>query len=63
MEAIQTRGFFTGYNEAVWVVILLQAAGGLVSCFTLRLRAAMRLLSHVYTVYLVSDGARVYLEY
>jgi DsbC/DsbD-like thiol-disulfide interchange protein len=30
-EAIQSRGFLTGYNESVWIVILLQAAGGLVS--------------------------------
>jgi hypothetical protein len=29
-EAIQSRGFLTGYNESVWIVILLQAAGGLV---------------------------------
>ena len=33
-EAIRSRGFLTGYNESVWVVILLQAAGGLVSVST-----------------------------
>lgn len=26
---IRERGFFSGYNESVWVVIILQAAGGL----------------------------------
>ena len=28
---ILERGFFTGYDEYVWGVIILQAAGGLVS--------------------------------
>jgi solute carrier family 35 (UDP-sugar transporter), member A1/2/3 len=29
-EAITTKGFFFGYNTIVWIVILLQAGGGLV---------------------------------
>jgi len=36
LEPIRAKGFLTGYNEFVWMVILLQAAGGLVSlCITL----------------------------
>ncbi len=31
LEPIRAKGFLTGYNEFVWMVILLQAAGGLVS--------------------------------
>lgn len=30
LEALQTRGFLSGYNEYVWGVIVLQAAGGLI---------------------------------
>jgi len=30
LEALQTRGFLAGYNEYVWGVIILQAAGGLI---------------------------------
>jgi hypothetical protein len=32
-EKIYDRGFFVGYYEFVWGVILLQAAGGLVKYF------------------------------
>jgi len=31
LDVIQTKGFLNGYNEFVWMVIILQAAGGLVS--------------------------------
>lgn len=30
---VEAQGFFGGYNNWVWAVILLQAAGGLVSLF------------------------------
>jgi hypothetical protein len=30
VEMIQSKGFLVGYNEFVWMVIILQAAGGLV---------------------------------
>eukprot|EP01032_Pedospumella_encystans_P018829 gene18829-21424_t len=30
LEPIREKGFLTGYNEFVWMVILLQAAGGLI---------------------------------
>jgi len=31
MEQLASRGWFAGYNNTVWAVIVLQAAGGLVS--------------------------------
>mmetsp|Transcript_19920 Transcript_19920/g.27451 ORF Transcript_19920/g.27451 Transcript_19920/m.27451 type:complete len:99 (+) Transcript_19920:769-1065(+) len=30
MEQLSSRGWFAGYNNTVWAVIVLQAAGGLV---------------------------------